>query len=284
MAHDLHEPSGRSGVALTVRAGVVAVAPLLVGVAPFGLVAGATPVANGMPWDVAVGFSTVVFAGASQLVAIDALADGGSVLVAVIAAWAINLRMVLYSASLAPHVTRMPMRRRLGMAYLLTDQAYALSIVRISGQGREEGTDAGTGIHSGTTVGASDVGTEASLWWYYLGCGLGLWVTWQISTVIGVLVGGAVPSGLHLEFAVPLVFLVLLIPTLIDAPAILAAVVGGLAAVISAGLGAGPTSIVIGSVAGVVAGAVIDRDTGDSGTGDSGTGDSGKLDSDGGRA
>ena len=60
----------------------------------------------------------------------DALADGASAAVAVIAACTINLRLMLYSASLAPYVAKVPLRTRLFMGYLLTDQAYAVSIVR----------------------------------------------------------------------------------------------------------------------------------------------------------
>ena len=229
---------------LGVRAGVVAVLPLLLGVAPFGVVAGATPVTNGLGWDTAVGFSTILFAGASQLAAIEVLTGGGSVVVAVLAAWTINLRMVLYSASLAPYVTKVRTARRLAMAYLLTDQAYALSIVRWSEEGRGDTSPA----------------TASERWRFYFGAGFTLWVTWQISTVIGILVGNAVPPDVHLEFAVPLAFLVLLIPTLVSRPAVVAAAVGGTSAVLAAELGAGPTSIMVGTVAGIVAGALVDVD------------------------
>ena len=88
------------------RAGAVSIAPMLVGVVPFGLVAGASPVDQGLGGAAAVGFSTIVFAGASQLAAIDVLGDGGSAFLAALAAWTINLRMVLHSASLAPHLAR----------------------------------------------------------------------------------------------------------------------------------------------------------------------------------
>jgi predicted branched-subunit amino acid permease len=87
------------------RAGAAAVAPMLVGVVPFGLVAGASPVDQGLGGAAAIGFSMIVFAGASQLAAIDVLGDGGSALVAVLAALTINLRMLLYSASLAPYLS-----------------------------------------------------------------------------------------------------------------------------------------------------------------------------------
>ena len=93
-----------------------------------------------MGGDVAIGLSTIVFAGASQLAAADVLADGGAALVAVIAACTINLRMLLYSASLAPAPDP---RARCGagccMAYLLTDQAYAVSITRWTGEAVQAG-------------------------------------------------------------------------------------------------------------------------------------------------
>lgn len=223
------------------RAGMAAVSPMLVGVIPFGLVAGATPVARGLGGAVAVGFSTIVFAGASQLAAIDVLADGGSALVATVAACTINLRMLLYGASLAPHLAHLPLRARFGAGYLLTDQAYALSIARWA-DGQEP--------------------PERRLP-FYLGSGLLLWAVWQAATVVGLLVGAGLPDDLPLDFAVPLVFLVLLVPTLAARPALAAAAAGGAAAVLTAELGGGDLSILVGAVTGIAAGAgceiVLDR-------------------------
>jgi predicted branched-subunit amino acid permease len=95
--------------------------------------------------------------------------------------------------------------------------------------------------------------------WFYLGAALTLWGAWQVSTVVGALVGNAVPEDVPLGFAVPLVFLVLLVPTVTDRPSVVAAVVGGGAAVASGALGAGPLAVMIGAVCGIVAGAVVDR-------------------------
>jgi predicted branched-subunit amino acid permease len=217
------------------RAGALAVAPMLVGIIPFGLIAGATPVTNGLGGAAAIGLSTIVFAGASQLAAVDVLAHGGSVLVAVLAACTINLRMLLYSASIAPYLAGEPVLRRLGAAYLLTDQAYAVSITRWS----------------------ADADRERRLP-YFLGAGLLLWSAWQVSTVVGVLVGSAVPADVPLDFAVPLVFLVLLVPTLTSRPALVAAAVGGAAAVAAAEAGAGPLYIIVGALSGIAAGAFAD--------------------------
>jgi predicted branched-subunit amino acid permease len=211
---------------------------MLVGVVPFGLVAGASPVAKGLGADAAIGFSTIVFAGASQLAAIDVLGDGGSAIVAALAAWTINLRMVLYAASLAPHLAQERLRTRLGVAYLLTDQAYAVSITAITS---EEGQAPEKRVP------------------YYLGAGLTLWASWQVSTIVGTLIGSSVPEDVPLEFAVPLVFLVLLIPSITNRPAVVAAAVGGFGAVAAAELGAGSLSLTVGAVAGIVAGTIVDH-------------------------
>lgn len=215
------------------RAGAAAVAPMLVGVIPFGLVAGAQPTTEGLGGAAALGLSTIVFAGASQLAAADVLADGGSAVVATLAALTINLRMLLYSASLAPFLAHLSFGRRMGAAYLMTDQAYAVSITRWTG-GEDDGEDRLA---------------------YYLGSGLCLWAVWQLSTIAGILVGGIVPESLPLGFAVPLVFLVLLVPAITSRPAAVAALVGGGAAVAAAALGAGPLSVIVGALTGIAAGA-----------------------------
>jgi predicted branched-subunit amino acid permease len=222
------------------RAGVGAIAPMLVGVVPFGLVAGATPVARGLGGWAAVGFSTIVFAGASQLAAVDVLGDGGSALVAIVAACTINLRMLLYAASLAPHLAHERFGRRMGVAYFLTDQAYAVSIAR---WGDDDPPDRRLP--------------------FYFGAGLTLWTSWQLATLAGVALGNGVPDSLPLGFAVPLVFLVLLVPTLTTRPALAAAIAGGAAAVVTAEVGGGDLSILVGAIAGIAAGAacevVLDR-------------------------
>ena len=218
------------------RAGVAAAAPLVVGVAPFGLVAGAAPVAKGFGPASAIGLSTIVFAGASQLAIVDVLAQGGSVLVAVLAAWTINLRMVLYSASLAPYLGHESTRRRLVSAFFLVDQVYALCIARWSGDG-----------------GRTDERLP-----FFLGIAVLLSTTWVGFTVLGAVVGPALPDDIPLDFAIPLVFLVLLVPILVDRPSIAAAVAAGAAAVAAGEAGAGPTSTIIGAAAGIVAGAVVD--------------------------
>jgi predicted branched-subunit amino acid permease len=224
-------------------AGARSVAPMLVGVIPFGLVAGATPATTGLGGGVSIGLSTIVFAGASQLAAADALADGGSALVAVIAACTINLRLLLYSASLAPHLAEVPLRRRLLIGYLLTDQAYAVSITRWTAEADVE------------AAGGPQAPGLAQKVPFYFGAAVLLWANWQICTIVGVLIGAAVPDSLPLDFAVPLVFLVLLVPAITSRPAAVAAVVGGVVALTAGEAGAGHLGVLFGALAGIAAGA-----------------------------
>lgn len=221
------------------RAGAKAVAPQLIGVIPFGLVAGATPADGGLGIGAAAGFSSIVFAGASQLAAIDVLTHGGTVLVAVLAAWTINLRMVLYSASLAPYLTKEKLGRRMLASYLLVDQVYAVAVTRWS--------DPNDPVRP----------PEARIP-FMIGAGLLLWTTWQITTLIGAAIGPAVPDSLPLSFAVPLVFLVLLVPAVNSRPAVVAALGGGLGAVLAAEWGAGHAAIIIGAFAGIAGGALAE--------------------------
>ena len=227
-------------------AGAKAVAPMLIGVIPFGLVAGATPVAAGLGGGVSIGLSTIVFAGASQLAAADALADGASAAVAVIAACTINLRLMLYSASLSPHLAAVPLRTRLLMGYLLTDQAYAVSITRWT---READLEAAGGARAPGLVHQLP---------FYFGAALMLWGTWQVCTVLGVLVGSALPESLPLDFAIPLVFLVLLVPAITSRPSAVAAIVGGGTALLAAEAGASHLSVLVGALAGILAGAGVE--------------------------
>lgn len=234
---DCHDRAARHDAAVDtseLKAGARACVPMLIGVIPFGLVAGATPAAAGFGLSAALGFSAIVFAGASQLAAIDVLADGGSAIVAALAAWTINLRLLLYSASMAPHLAHEPLHKRLGVAYLLVDQNYAIAISRWSNRGARATAE------------------------FAIGGGLLLGGAWIACTAIGALVGNALPTELPLDFAVPLVFLVLLVPALTSRPAVVAASVGGVLAVASAEMGAGHIAIMIGALGGIAAGTAAD--------------------------
>jgi len=194
-----------------VLAGLRAFLPLSVGVVPFALIAGITAVDAGIPPYQAVGMSVVLFAGASQLAAIELLSKDAPLAVVVLTAVVINLRFTMYSASIAPYFRGVSTLRRWLGAYILTDQAYALSVAEFREKGPEKR------------------GRMA----FYFGAAVGLWTVWQIGTVVGALLGATVPSGLSLEFAVPLTFLALVFPAVEGRPTAAAAVVAAAIAVVA---------------------------------------------------
>ncbi|MQX36094.1 AzlC family ABC transporter permease [Roseospira navarrensis] len=219
-------------------AGVRAILPILPGIVPFALVAAYGAKEAGLSLAGALGLSTIVFAGAAQIAFVSLLATGAVAPVILATVLVINLRMVMYSASLAPHLRDAPWWARGLMSYIVTDQAYAVSITRFS--------DAPRMRHKA---------------WFYMGTAAPLWIIWQVFTVAGMLAGAEVPPEWGLEFTVPLVFLVLLVPAMRDRPSIEAAVVGGGVAVMLAGLPFN-LGLMIGGLSGIVWGVLAeDRQT-----------------------
>lgn len=213
--------------------------PLIVGYLPFALVLGAAIAASSVSTLAGWASSPLVFAGASQLAMLDVVDTGGSVVVAVLTALAINLRHVMYSAAMAPWLAEERPAWRWTAPLFLNDPQYLLASRRFP-----ELADAGARRR------------------YYLELGLTLWVAWSTMTAVGVVVGARLPDGLPLDVVVPLTFLALLVPSLTDRPAVGAAVVGGSVSVAAHGLPL-KLGLFLAIIAGVVTGAVLDRETTD---------------------
>lgn len=220
--------------------GALAVLPMLPGVAPFGLVAGLTAVGTGLSAAQAMAMSLTIFAGASQLATLQLIAEGALPAVILLTALTINLRFAMYSASLAPHLQHLGQGWRLPLAYFLVDQNYALAIHR---------------YHLG------DSGWNARGHWYFLGAGATLWVTWQTATAVGVFMAASVPREWSLDFAIPLVFMVLLVPAMTNRAHAIAALTGGAVATLAADMPLN-LGIVTGAFAGIAAGTAFGRRSG----------------------
>ena len=176
-------------------AGVRAELPILLGVIPFGLIYGVLAITQAhLPPDVAQAMSAIVFAGSSQFVGQQLMAAGTPGVVIVLTTFVVNLRHALYSASVAPFVRPLRARWKVLLAYLLTDEAYAVTITHY------EQTD-------------SPIDHKH---WFYFGSGLALWSTWQASTAVGIFFGAQVPDSWGLDFTLALTFIALVVPRLKD--------------------------------------------------------------------
>ena len=182
------------------RAGFAGMLPAALALIPFGLVCGVAAAAAGASPLAAMGLSAIVFSGAAQILATQLYSAGAPVAVIVLACFVIGLRLVMYSAAIAPHLAPLPARWRRLFAFVLTDQAFAAAIPRF-----ERGDD---------KVPAAS---------YFFGGGAMLWTGWQVTNLAGYFAGNVIPASWSLEFAVPLCFITLLAPLLRDAPSIAAA-------------------------------------------------------------
>jgi 4-azaleucine resistance transporter AzlC len=215
--------------------GALAVAPLLVGVAPFGLILGVAAAASAIGMAAGWATSPIIFGGAAQLVTIELTNAGAAAAVVVATALVVNARHLMYSAALADHFRTFPTPWRYGLPYLMTDQAFAVSITR---------------------YGSTDDPVYKR--WFFLGAGIGLWAPWQVTTATGALLGAQVPGSWSLDFAIPLVFMVLLILAVKDRPGFVAAAVGGVASVAGRGI---PyrLGLIVAAVIGIAAGVIAGR-------------------------
>jgi 4-azaleucine resistance transporter AzlC len=194
--------------------------PILIGVIPFGMIYGVLALAAGLPPGVAQAMSAVVFAGSAQFLAVKLIGTGTPAVVVILTAFIVNLRHALYSASVAPHIKHLSALWKGLLSYLLTDEAFVVTITHYN---------APASSHPLTI-------DEGHMHWYFLGAGLALWGSWQISTAVGIFLGAQVPSAWSLDFTLALTFIALLVPNIKDRPTAVAALAAGVAAMLAYGL------------------------------------------------
>ena len=188
-------------------AGVRSEIPLLIGVFPFGMIYGALALGAGLSKAASQMMSSIVFAGSAQFITTQLVREAAPGFVIVLTIAVVNLRHMLYSASLAPYLASLSTRWKILLSYLLTDEAYAPTIIHFEKEGKQPFSH-----------------------WFLLGAGLTLWTSWQISTALGIFLGAAIPESWSLDFALPLTFIAMMVPVLKSRPAVAAAVSAGLVA------------------------------------------------------
>lgn len=192
--------------------GASATFPLLVGAAPFGIIFGTLAEPNGLSALGAILMSVIVFAGASQFIALSLLAAGASVPIIIATTFIVNFRHILYSANLVSKVKHLPQYWRAIMAFGLTDETFAAVNNRYLTQGN---------LHNAH--------------WYYLGSFLSMYSNWILCTYIGLTLGNIFPEMQNwgLDFAMSVTFLGMVVPYLKSKPILVAVLVSAVLAVVS---------------------------------------------------
>ena len=190
--------------------GLQASAPFLIVIVPFALLFGVVATEAGLNLVETMGFSVLMVAGAAQFVALQLAQDNTPTLIILITALAVNLRLMMYSAALAPLVGQASLWQRIAIAYTLTDQSFALTVDMAEREPR----------------------SLPDILAFYAGTAVPTLLLWYVFTLVGAVAGAAIPDAFALDFALPITFLAMLAPmlrTLAHVAACLTSILGSLA-------------------------------------------------------
>jgi predicted branched-subunit amino acid permease len=220
--HDHVHDDVDDDVRAEVRAGVLATLPLIVAYAPFAFVVGSAVGAHHEPLAAWAG-AWLIFGGSAHLAALHTL-DHGGVILAVFTALLVNLRLLIYSASLARHWRDQPRWFRLAGAALIIDPTWMLADER-----------------------AKRPGTARARRAHHLAVGLTMAAAWSVLIATGAIAGGLL-GGAGLEVAVPLCLVTMVAPRLRGRDLITVAAVAAAIAVVARGWppGTGMLAAIIG--------------------------------------
>ena len=183
--------------------------PLMLGVIPFGMVFGVLGVEVGLDPIAVMAMSVIIFGGASQVIFAQMVSAGAGGLVIAGTVGIVNLRHALYSATITQYLETVPMRWRVLIAYLLTDEGFFVTLHRMQTKP-----------------------PSPNMYFHMIGTGGLLWVSWQIATAVGVGLGALIPPSLNLGFAIPLTFMAITVPLIKSIPPLAALLTGGFVAII----------------------------------------------------
>lgn len=216
--------------------GTVAMIPLSVAVIPWGLLAGSFAIESGLTVVESQALSAILFAGSAQLVATGMFKAGATLATMLLAVFFITSRHLLYSVSMRDKIAPLPLKWRLTLGFLLTDELFA-----ICGQQSEKQFNR----------------------WYALGAGLSFYICWNLATLAGIVAGSYIPAlnELGLEFAVAATFIAIVIPNIKSSPVLVSVVVSMVISVLCYAQGI-ESGLMIASVAGMLAGYLTESLTG----------------------
>ena len=172
----------------TLTKGITDVSPLMIPVVPFGIIFGVIGTELGLSSYMTFGMSVIIFGGASQIVLLQLFSGGASSLVTITSVGAVNSRHLLYGAVFSEYLSHLKLSWKIILSYVLIDQAFAVSNIYFKKNKKNELKH-----------------------YHLLGAGFTCWTVWQISTILGIVLGSVIPEELGLSFTISLTFLALLI-------------------------------------------------------------------------
>lgn len=185
-----------------------------VAIAVWGVVTGVAMVRGGLsaPW--AAALSIFAFAGSAQLAVLPLLITHTPLPIVWVTALLVNLRFVIAGAASRRFFIRLPWRQRLVCSYFNSDLGFAMFMRRFG-----DTTNPGTAEHYG----------------HFWGFAATNWVSWHVSSLLGIAIAGFFPTSWGLEFVAVIALFAVLIPLLTRMPAVAGVVVTGVLSVVFVG-------------------------------------------------
>ena len=211
--------------------GALHIIPLCLAVFPWGVLTGSMAVSQGFTPLQSIGLSVFLFAGAAQLVTISMVAAGSGFVAICLTILVITAQHLLYALILREHVSSLPLKKRLPVAFLLTDELFALS-----------------------------VGKKSYDFAYLMGAGLCFYLAWIGFTLIGVVLAASVPNlaDYHLDFSIVATFIAIVVPMIKRLSSLVGVVIALTLSLVLSSL-AVPGAIVIAGLLGMLCAVVVAR-------------------------
>jgi 4-azaleucine resistance transporter AzlC len=220
--------------------GALAALPLTIAVIPWGILAGSFALDVGLSAVESQAMSAIIFGGAAQLAALGMIKAGIGITSILLTTLLITSRHLLYSMAMRAKISPLPLKWRLSLGFLLTDELFA--IINQGKQGRMDKIDP----------------------WYALGGGLSFYIGWNVATAIGIVAGQNIPNleSWGLDFAIAATFIALVVPT-VTKPSILICVLVSLVCSVVCQLLSLPASLLTSALLGMISGTLYAKLTGE---------------------
>ena len=165
--------------------GAIKIFPLCLAVLPWGLLAGSMAIQAGLTTLQAVAMSALVFAGAAQLMVLGLVMSGAPILTMIISVFLITTQHYLYALYLREDIAKQPLKQRLLLGFLLTDELFAVSIHK-----------------------------QQHYIYYLLGAGSFFYLCWVLFSICGIVLASAIPNldQYHLDFSIVATFIAIVVP------------------------------------------------------------------------
>lgn len=210
--------------------------PFVFMVVPFAVLFGVVAIDAGLSLAQTLGFTILVIAGAAQFAAVQLMLDNAAIGFVLLAALAVNMRMAMYSAALVPYLGAAPLWQRALVSYLNFDQSYMMSIAKF-----EEKPEMSVPDRTA----------------YFLGVATAIAPLWCVATLVGAVVGKAIPEAFAIDFVLPIAFLSMVAPMLRTLAHVAAAFVSIVVSMLLIGLPSG-SGLLIAALCAMIAGVTVE--------------------------